>query len=149
MTCARVLQVWFGGNLEGETRRQGLAAPRFLQRAGADHWLSGNEPATSIFGVKLWTAPDGGHVYRWSIDMVTCADERWTLFGPFEDTTRAMRDLEMLRRNVEARGSTIEGWRLFNEHCVIEVFRGPIGSSGHGKPDGRPLPWPRQMWTDG
>jgi hypothetical protein len=151
MTCPRVLQVWFRGDFRKETKWRGLSAPRF--KVGADpnavSFLAGIDEIDTVFGVPLWVAADGGHVFRWAIEPCTCTDERWTLFGPFQDTEDALRQLEGIRRNVEARGGTIEGWRLFNEHCVIEVFRGNVGTAGIGKPDGRPRAWPRQMWTDG
>lgn len=149
MTCPVVAQVWFDANFRTEEKWAGLSAPRFQTGAESRHGLSGSDAPESIFGVRLWRAPDGGHVFRWAIEPVTCTDERWTLFGPFEDRYRALSELDLLRANVEARGATVTGWRLFNEHCVIEVFRGNVGSAGNGKPDNRPHAWPRQMWTDG
>jgi hypothetical protein len=147
--CKRVLQVWFDSNLATERKWRDLSAPRFLSDGENPPFNAGPDPVESVFGVRLWKAPDGGHVFRWAVEPVTCTDERWTLFGPFETGDEAMREFEILRRNIEARGGGVEGWRLFNEHCVIAVFRGNISSTASGKPEGRPRPWPRNMWTDG
>ena len=37
-----------------------------------------------FIGFKLWK-PNGHPVFVWAIDYVSCNDERWCAFGPFQE----------------------------------------------------------------
>lgn len=62
-------------------------------------------------GHKLWNKQH----HAWSMDYVTCKDERWVSFGPFIDRDEMMRVLEDIQRKVK---QCFLGYRIVNEHCV-------------------------------
>lgn len=92
-------------------------------------------------GLPYWQAPDGkGKVYRWSFDMVTCGDERWVVFGPFDDRGQA---LAMLFTTFTL--DSIFGYRIINEHCA--AYCGALGKC-YGR-NGTKWEFYREAWTDG
>ncbi len=56
-------------------------------------------------------------VANWSTDMVTCKDERWVAFGPFDNQPAAKEALESLPQN------SIIGYRLVGEHCFNSHYK--------------------------
>lgn len=93
-------------------------------------------------GLPYWQAPDGkGAVYRWSFDMVTCGDERWVVFGPFEDKGEAL-----LRMHSTFPHDWLLGYRVINEHCAKHC-----GALGRVNKFGvhRTFEFYREAWTDG
>lgn len=83
-----------------------------------------------FFGLPLWK-DDGKPVFVWSVDCLKASDERWVVFGPFDQATaeRTMAQLVLV--------AGVDGCRLIPEHCLQ-----PLLARSHAA-------LPRMAWTDG
>lgn len=128
-TCPVIIQVFF----DGCEATDAICPPTWYGKSAGSN-------AKDYKGMPYWQAPDGkGAVYRWSFDMITCSDERWVVFGPFEDRAAALQELRALPP------LWILGWRIINEHCA--AYCGGLGKC-YGKNETK---WEfyREAWTDG
>lgn len=128
MICPVILQVFFDGSEASDQ----IASPI---------WYSRSKDEQNYKGIPYWQAPDGkGPIYRWSIDMVVCGDERWIVFGPFKDRDEALLKLLIFLPN------WLLGYRIINEHCA--AYCGALGQLDKSKPQ-RTFEFYREAWTDG
>ena len=68
-------------------------------------------------GLPMW-APKGRGVYVWAIDMVVESDERWVVFGPFEDGSTAKKKIERVVKSPKC-----WGYRIEYEHSFPSILR--------------------------
>ena len=84
-----------------------------------------------FIGFKLWK-PNGHPVFVWAIDYVSCNDERWCAFGPFQETEAR----EVLSKLILKPGC--DGARIVNVHCFETLMKKPAYNR-----------LPQWAWTDG
>ena len=84
----------------------------------------------TFFGLPLWKH-DGKPVFVWSVDCLTASDERWVVFGPFDQATaeRTMAKLVLVQG--------VDGCRIIQEHCFLPLLLRHYEEL------------PRMAWTDG
>jgi hypothetical protein len=134
MTCPVILQVFFdktaprdGPYGEGKTFLD--MSLWFPLTPWPDYWK--HKPEDS--------RPSKEPVYRWSCDMAVCADERWTVFGPFKGAKEAKDAFYGMN---ETHRKWTRGYRIINEHCAGYFLC-------KGFKEGSEPKWPRDLWTDG
>src|SRR5216117_1277361 len=96
-TCPVVVQLFFGGDDK----------PRSVREPDVSDFVT-DPDCTTFFALPLWK-PHGKPIYRWSIDLVTCRDERWVVVGPFATVADA-------ERAVRAQPERLRGYRIVNAH---------------------------------
>ena len=113
MTCPVVLQVFFDSNSD---------IPRWPS------FYPYQKSVTTMYDLPLWR-PDNKPVFCWAIDYVSCNDERWVIFGPYDSMATAQ---EAYFQTFKATPHLTRGFRVISEHCFEHCYG-----------------LPRNMWTDG
>jgi hypothetical protein len=76
------------------------------------HYRFDKSIPAALFGVPI-VVHNEKPVGRWAIEYVSCSDERWFLFGPFNTKTEARESVN----SISAPGDSILGYRIWEEHC--------------------------------
>jgi hypothetical protein len=103
MSVSFVMQVFFAG---------GRMAASWVMRLDKSN-------LKSLYGVPI-VVHNQEPVGRWAVDHVSCRDERWVLFGPFNSTSEARESLTSIRVHAES----IMGYRIWKEGCFPPELMG-------------------------
>lgn len=80
-------------------------------------WGFPDDGDTTMDGLLLWLRKDGTPICFWSIDLVTCKDDRFVLFGPFDGWEQA----DVAAKTI-TKLPTVNGYHIWRPHSFFENY---------------------------